>query len=631
MWWLALACGTDPEPGADSVTDSVAGDESAPPEESTPTGESTADSPGDSDPDTPPAEPPAGALVWDGVTVVDADGAAPDRAVIVVGERIWDVRAAGGPWPAEVEVMEADGRWIVPGLMDAHVHLAHSGATVWTGDPLDANLRASLYHGVTAVYDVGGPVALFELRDAVAGGTLLGPEVRATGPFLTTVLSHPCERWPDPDLCVFVEPDDAAAAVDALAAAGADGVKLALADAAFTPWPTPRLDLDAVSAITGGTLPVFAHVDADEDVIDAVARGVRHLAHPPFAGPAGPEAVSAAVSADAIHTTVGAFAAVGALLDGTLDLEDPDLVLGPGVLDNWAWVRAHPEVLEDGWAEASAEWAATARANLVTLRAAGATLLPGSDAGYYFQPHGLGLHRELAALVELGWTPEEALVDATWTSRRVLGLEGGRVRAGEPADLLLLTADPVLDVAALQAIETVILRGVPWARGDLISVDLQAAGDPCLEDADCSADEACDGVDHRCVPACAPTWDLYGSCDEDSWCMPRDGVDAAVGACHEETSCDLYAQDCTPAEYGQACVPLDHDTTTCWIAGPRTAGETCSWDDEDRACAPGLFCSWIDGTCYTLCDPDAPDVCPGRERCVEQEAAVGVPWFGLCL
>lgn len=601
--------------GTGAPVDSGAGETSAPPVDS-----------GDG---APP--PPPGAVVLQGGTVVDREGVRAGVDVLLADGRVWDVRPTGGTY-GDAEVWDAAGRWVVPGLVDAHVHLAHSGATVWTGDPLDANLRAQLYHGVLAVYDVGGPDVILAARDAVEAGSLLGPHIRATGPFLTAVGSHPCERWPDPDLCVFVGPDDAAAAAAGRAAAGADAVKVALADAAFTPWPTPRLDLEALAAITAGPLPVIAHVDTDTDVVDAVDAGVSFLAHPPFSGPIGPDAVAAATRAEGVFSTVGAFAAVGDVLDGVTDLDDPGLLLGPGVSENWAFVRAHPDVLEPGWADASAAWAVDARANLGELARAGAVVLPGSDAGYYFVPHGVGLHRELAELVAGGWTPFEALVAATATARQVLGFEGGTVVPGAPADLLVLRTDPTVDVGALDDIETVVLGGVAWPRETLRTADLQSAGDaPCLEDADCGTGERCDGVDHRCAEACAPTYDYAGSCDPLTWCMPKDGVDAVEGACHEEGPCDLYAQDCAPAAYGQACVPLDVDTNTCWYGGPGQVGDSCSWDDADSACAPGLYCSVLTGTCYQLCDPEAVDTCPGRQVCVQQEAERGVPWFGLCL
>ena len=73
--------------------------------------------------------------------------------------------------------------------------------------------------------------------------------------------------------------------------------------------------------------------------------------------------------------------------------------------------------------------------------------------------------------------------------------------------------------------------------------------------------------------------------------------------------------------------PTDIDTNTGITSGPRTAGQTCSRSTAALACQPGLFCSWIDFRCYTLCDPD--QFTPGC-NCV-QESIEGASWFGLCL
>ena len=583
-----------------------------------------------------PAEPaplsvPDDGWVLDGVTVVDADGARPDRAVVVAEGRIVDVVAAGAAWEDGAEVVDGGGRWLVPGLVDAHVHLSFAGTIGVVGDTLGANLAGQLYWGVTQVVDVGGSERIFALRDRVEAGDVLGPHILATGPMLTAPGSHPCETAPDPDLCLFVTAADAEAVATALVASGADAVKVALADAAFTPWGTPRLEVDAVRGAVAAGAPVYAHVDADADVVDAIDAGVSVLAHPPFAGPMGPEALAAAVQADAMHTTIGAFAAVGDLLAGRLDPDAEGLLLTDATRADWRAVRDGDTTLLDGWAEASEGWARYARANVAAADAAGVTLIPGSDAGYYFVPHGAGLHRELAELVALGWTPTEALAAATAGSRAVLGVEGGWIRPGEPADLVLLTADPTADIAALGAIDAVILGGVLHPRASLRAFATGAFDDVCLSDA-CPTGERCDGVTHTCAPACDTPYALYEpACGADGWCMPEDGAAAADGVCHPEVACDLYAQDCGPDWYGEACVPFDHDTAACWPAGPRRAGETCSWADTTRACAPGAFCSWVDDRCYTLCDPAGPDTCPGAQRCVEQEAAAGVPWFGVCI
>ena len=99
------------------------------------------------------------------------------------------------------------------------------------------------------------------------------------------------------------------------------------------------------------------------------------------------------------------------------------------------------------------------------------------------------------------------------------------------------------------------------------------------------------------------------------------------GVCQDVPTCDLYAQDCAPASYEEACVPLDTDTAQCWPSGPRQPGQTCSWDVAATRCEVGSFCSWVDSRCYELCDPDDPDACLG---CTLQKIE-GQPWFGVCL
>lgn len=634
MLLLLLACAPDP---ADDRSDGPPHTGDSADTEGEPDGDSGGDT-RDSGGDTPDsgddtgAEPlPEGLVVLAGVIPVDADGVRPAQDALLLGDELFGFQPLGTTYPESATVLDESGRWLVPGLVDAHVHLAHSGGTTWTGDPLDANLRANLWHGVTTVVDLGGPPELFALRDRVEAGEVLGPRIVATGPMLTAVGSHPCESWYDDALCTFVTPDDAGAAAAAAWAEGADLLKVALADAAFTDWPTPRLDLDALAAITAAGGPVVAHVDADADAIDAVAAGVTILAHPVFAGPMGDDALAAAESAVGVTTTVGAFAAVGDVLDGAVDYDDPGLILGPGVEEGWRYVAAHPEVLEDGWAEASAEWAAAARANLGAMRGR-ATLLAGSDAGYYFVAHGVGLHRELRELVALGWTPLDALAAATALPHDALGLPGGRLTPGAPADLLLLGADPSVDVAALDEVVAVIRAGRRYTREEILTVDLSAGvGTPCLDDGDCADGERCDGVEHRCAPACDPPLALVNGCGSEAWCAPADGATATTGVCHPEAPCDLYAQDCAPEGYTPACLPYDADTNGCWYGGPRQVGDSCSWDSAELACAPGLFCSWVDARCYALCDPDGPDSCAPGTRCTLQYADRGVPWFGLCL
>jgi imidazolonepropionase-like amidohydrolase len=503
-----------------------------------------------------------------------------------------------------------------------------------------------LYFGVTSVVDAGGALLpSVHLRDRIARGEVLGPSMKVLGPFLTVPQSHPCEVWNDPDACWFAE--DAAAAglmVDALTAAGTDGMKAALADAAFT--SRPRLDPSVLAAAAarvsaaGGL--VFAHVDTEADALDAVTAGATHLAHPPF-GDVSSSGAAAAIAASGapVHTTVSAFAAVDLLLSGDMPLDD--LLLAPGVAANWAAVVASPGLVDAEWRADTAAWAANARASLAALDAAGVPLMPASDAGYWYVPFGWGLHHELAELRALGWDPQRALTAATVGNARAVGwTDRGLVAPGQRADLLVLAADPLVDLAALQAPDPVVVAGRAYAREDLRAAEVVVVpasgvgGDPCVSGADCPGG-ACDAVERVCASTCSEAWDPVGDdCDAASACQPSDDAGASPALCRVvDQPCDPYdASSCAPEVYADACVPGDLDTFYCFPSGPKVDGEACSYDDPDQMCGPGLFCSFLVARCYTLCDPSlgpTQPVCTGGTRCLTQYAEPGAPWFGLCL
>lgn len=559
---------------------------------------------------------PAGAVVLDRVHVLDAAGARRDRAVVVVGDLVYAEQDAGGPWPAGATVQDQAGRWLVPGLIDAHVHLYLSGALDEVEGTLPANLAAQLAWGVVGVVDLGAPEGIFDLRDRIASGGLDGPRIFATGPFLTVPGSHPCELVNDRDQCRFVGEDGSATAL-ALALGRADGLKVALADAAFTPWPTPRLDLGDLASITAAAPgPVFAHVDTPTDAADARAQGVAVLAHPVFSTPAAPP------PGLPVTSTLSAFHGPESLLSGALLAED--LRHTPAAVQaDWEAVAARPALLGEAFRSAAADWAAAATANVESWLQQDVVVLAGSDAGYLFVPHGLGLHQELARLQALGLPPAAVLAMATAAPAALLGWDDlGFVGAGYRADLLLLDADPTADVAALRAIHEVWLGGRPVDRGGLGGSTGAAL---CLSSADCPADQACDPQTWACADRCAEPWAVLDDCGADA-CVESSTGEAL---CRAYADCGLVAADCTPAWYGETCVPVDIDTNRCWPGGLAEEGEACDWEGGLGGCGPGLYCSPVSGRCLRHCDPAAPD-CAADQTCVVQQWE-GEDWFALCL
>lgn len=622
--FLCWGCSGTPEIVPEPVQDETVADtppDSDKPEESLPDDTATPDT---GDPDTgSPVTWPRAPTILDRLTVVDSSGPRPDQALVLVSDEIWAVMDAEQDWPPDAMVVDLHGRYAIPGLIDAHVHLFHSGSTTWVGETLSANIRAQLAWGVLGVADLGSPVEIFTLRDQVALGSRIGPRIWATGPFLTATGSHPCETRYDEHLCLFADqertPSDVVAVLN-----DADGLKVALADADFTSWPTPRLDLGDLAEIVTAAAgkPVWAHIDEPADLSDAAAAGVAVMTHPIFS-----ESVS--VYPDVVTTSaLGAAANVGHLLSG--ELLDEDLSQTPAeVVAAWSWLSDSPGSFIPGFVEESADWAADTEANVATAISSGQTLLAGSDAGYWFIPHGVSLHRELEGLVAAGMTPLEALTAATATNAEALGWSDmGHLDAGYRADFVILTADPLADIRATRAIESV------WQGGTQLDLGVErspaAATDAfCLSDRDCAGVQVCDLVDHRCRRSCADPYIIMDSCGPDAFCMPTDALSTTTdGVCHPGDACDLYTQDCAPSYYGANCSPHDVDTNRCIVSGPRQAGQSCSYLDPTLACQQGLFCSWIDARCYEMCDPSTTT--PGCD-CRMQMASPGVPWFGLCL
>lgn len=606
MIWL-LACGSDPPDPPDTTP--------PPPPTSVPT-------------ETYAAAP--GSLVLSGVMALDAQGARGPVSIVIGPDHLV---AAVLDEPVVVEGAEeipvSAGSWVVPGLVDPHVHLFLSGTAAWVGDPLPTSLRATVTHGVTTVVDAGSPTAAFALRERIRAGELLGPDVFALGPMVTALGSHPCETVYDPDWCTFVATEDEVLAAKAARADG-DGVKLAIADASFTPWPTPRIAPELAELAVILDKYAVAHVDEDEDVRIALDAGVGQLAHPVFGGSLLDETVAdLALSGAAVHTTLGAFAGTLELLDGTLPL---DIAGGdPRVAAAWQVVRDNPELVDPQWVEGSAAWLESAEASLLALDAAGIPLLPASDAGYLYVPHGLGLHLELQRLAALGFDPERLIVAATAGNAAALGLaDRGALAPGLRADLVVVAGDPRADLALLARPTRVVLNGAPLddpASADVLLVRATSdEGEFCLDERDCTTG-GCDLVRHACAEPCGPAGDPTELCGPDSVCTYADEVSMSP-VCRPRRTCDLYdPTTCAPPPYEERCAPLDLDTNGCFPAGPRQDGQPCDPFVTAETCAPGLICTLDDLRCHAPCGV-GHDCGPGQD-CVAVQIA-GEPWFGTC-
>ncbi|GAB4101633.1 amidohydrolase family protein [Micromonospora taraxaci] len=385
--------------------------------------------------------------VFDGERLVDGG-----VLVLLDGGRIADVRRGRAEAPEGWPVREAPDGTLLPGLVDAHVHLCADAGPDALGRLADraetdldavveASLRAHLTAGITTVRDLG------DRRDAVLRWRDRGvrddlPSVVAAGAPVTSIGGH-C--WALGGEASGV--DGVREAVRLRAAAGADLVKIMASGGVFTPGTdTTRpqfTDQELAAALNQAHdvgLPVTAHAHALSAVEQALRVGVDGIEHCTCVTTTGarvPEELADRLAASGI--------AVCATL-GT----DPAVVTPPEVVEMAA--RA-------GLSEAAL------RADTATLHRAGVRLVAGSDAGLGpAKPHGI-LPETLIEYVACGIPATAALTAATSVGAEVCGLGGrkGRVRPGFEADLLIVDGDPTSDITVLRRPLAV------YRAGDLVS------------------------------------------------------------------------------------------------------------------------------------------------------------------
>jgi imidazolonepropionase-like amidohydrolase len=402
----------------------------------------------------PSSTPPAagnggGTLVVRGGTLVDGTGGEPlaDATLVVRDGRVTEVATRGAASLGAAEGIDARGKWIVPGLIDMHVHY-HPG---WM-DPL------FLRHGVTTVRDVGSRLdTILALRDENRTPGVARPRLFACGP----LIDGPSPRH-GTGISVSVQTvPEARAAARRLLDRGVDCLKI-------YEQLTPPLVEAIVREAEGTRVPVTAHL-RDTTALQALEIGVRGLEHA-----LGFEACDETVAAQVVSRVVER----GAYVVPTLAITEQISRLGSPGQETMALLGEIPPARREYWraraAAASPDRTAGAarrlgclKAFLARLQRAGGQVVAGSDTSNPYVIPGASLHRELELLVEAGLSPREALAAATRTAAAVLGQAPtlGTLEVGKTADLVLLGADPVASITAIRQVEIVIRDGrVVWRR-----------------------------------------------------------------------------------------------------------------------------------------------------------------------
>lgn len=353
--------------------------------------------------------------------------------------------------PPGAELLELDGLYLVPGLIDLHTHLLlHPyDETPWVDQVLVESLelrtiravgaaRATLEAGFTTIRELGTEGAAYAdvaLREATETGLIPGPRILAsTRALVATGCYAPAgfdPRWEVPKGAQVADGvDGLRRAVREQIAAGADWIKV-YADYRRRPGDpsTPTYSPEELRAVVAEArsagVPVAAHAATDEGIRRAVEAGVQTIEH-----------------------------GYGASLETLRLMRERGVVLCPTLAASDAIARY------GGWRPGEPEppRVQAAREMFARALAAGTPLACGSDAGVF--AHGDNA-RELKLMVAYGLAPAEALRAATSGAAGVLGLghELGRVAAGYRADLVALRGDPLSDPAALRGPALVLQDG----------------------------------------------------------------------------------------------------------------------------------------------------------------------------
>ncbi|MCY3819658.1 MAG: amidohydrolase family protein [Gammaproteobacteria bacterium] len=376
------------------------------------------------------------ARIWDGVAdaYLGIGSVAVENGVIVaLGDRV-----------AGDETRDMSGLTLVPGLIDAHVHMTLDPSLRTPEEQLavpDEEVRRAMVEraeemvraGITTARDLGGGKWLeIDLRDRIDAGELTGPRLLCAGQPVTSVGGH-CHFWGGEAN----DADAAAGVIERQAAHGVDLVKVMATGGMLTKGSSPRaaqFDAPSMSAIVGHAnargLDVAAHCHGTEGIAHAANAGVSTIEHCSWIGD-----------------------------DGRRSGYDPDVaaeIARRGILVS--------PTINAGWKRfvgGGGKFERAVKRTFADMRSAGVRLIASTDAGI----PGVR-HRDLARALPVfahfaGLTAVEVLRSATSDCADALGLRGvtGRLARNHAADMVFVDGDPLDDIGALESPALVLARG----------------------------------------------------------------------------------------------------------------------------------------------------------------------------
>jgi len=444
-----------------------------------------------------------------GATVIDGTGAAPipDAVVLIEDDRITCVgTAADCPVPGDAEQTNLQGRFITPGLVDAHVHFSQTGWMDGRPDGLTAPdifpyaetsrnarenpgrwQRSYLCTGITAVYDVGGHPWTTQLP-AMSENDPNAAHVRAAGPLITHA-NVPALQVDDEHYTFLPmgSVDEALQSVRRVVEMGSTSVKVWYVGSPPSRW----VELDEIvmvigEATTAAGLDLIVHATGLREAKTAVRAGASMLVHSVENQLVDEEFLALIEQQGTVYAptlTVGenwARAMVSVILDAPETMDDPNGCVDPTTAQNVNATSALREYLPGRLQAGGTEYAYqrfmrvgrtgfVMAENLRRVHESGAIVATATDAGNPMTLHGPSMYGEMERMQAAGLSAMDVIVMSTKNGAFAMDRldDFGTLEAGKIADLVILTEDPSADVAALRSLTHVMRMGVMHEQRDL--------------------------------------------------------------------------------------------------------------------------------------------------------------------
>lgn len=416
-----------------------------------------------------------------GATLIDGTARAPIRnaVIVIAGNRIDDVGPAQDiDIPKGAEVIDATGKFVIPGLADMHNHLARGsfGFDETTSDHRQ-HLADLLGWGVTLVFSPGinDLEAFAELKRRSLEPSAPYPHFLGVGRQFSALGGHVVGAY-EPET-----PEWARASVRELAAAGVDAVKLVYSPVIYAiKAGLPVLDAAVMRAVIDEAhrhgLKAYVHAPILSFAKESLRAGADGLVHGIISDPVDDEFIALMRNNRAVYVTthsifeasgdVAGWARRGAAFDrrGLVPQTEFETGTNPAFVRDWESLWDNHSYMD--------QRLPILRANTKKVFDAGLLVVSGSDTGNAGAGllNGLTAQIELQLLVESGLSPRQVLRIATINAARMAGREQdlGSVEAGKLADLVILDGNPLEDIGNVHRVFRVVKDGVEYRQADLL-------------------------------------------------------------------------------------------------------------------------------------------------------------------